>query len=67
MLIELTTDRVVDWGLRQFAGDRIELPDVEANRLIEAGQAMPVGKIVETTTLRAPENTMLRQGERRPR
>lgn len=41
MRVELLVDRAMAMGL-QNAGDRIDVPDDEAVRMIEAGQAVPV-------------------------
>lgn len=41
MKVKLTTDRA-GWGWEQRAGDVVELPDAEAKRLVQAGQAEPV-------------------------
>jgi len=39
MLIRLTTDRVAGYGVLQLAGSVIDVPDQDALRMLERGQA----------------------------
>lgn len=52
--IRLQTDRY-SGGAIEYAGDEVELPAAEAQRLIAIGQAVPLETPVETATVGPPE------------
>lgn len=53
MRVELLVDRAGPMGV-QSAGDRIDVPDDEARRMIEAGQAAPVRAVAPERAVRQP-------------
>ena len=63
MRIELTTDRA-ELTSHHRAGDVIDVPLAEAQRLIKSGQAIPAPAPVETATVAPPRNAALRQNRR---
>lgn len=57
MKVKLLTSRAGP-GLAQTVGEVIDLPDAEAKRLIEAGQAVPERRTkTEKAVAEAPERT----------
>ena len=46
MRVRLTSDRA-GWGWEEHEGDLVELPEADARRLIESGQAEPAAEITE--------------------